>query len=407
MLQVIARLDEKYSSDKIVELFDQEKENKAFKYTLFSSFFFLVIWTLNRPPLIKINGLNFFIENSASILLAFNSILLVISFFCFVKKILIYYTPTKFIPYLIKRNDKAENDIQFFEALSELLLVFIKKQQTEYSITLSDFFYSAFEKIRSQQLNKPVVYPYAYYEVVYKAVEELAILKEKRNYLLENETSGGIWLLGAFQDHDISENTYTWMWRNILLAVRYEQDDLILNHWETCHQFYNRSLYNIQTKYDNSSENFKVANQDEINKRLAERQRFIEFHYALGGLLLYKKRYNCIRRIFNFTQNEPPKYVLLPEFMDEVFIFYIELSNPYERKYPWISQQYPFPELSGSNADLIIKKWIKSYMALLFLRQYTIYPYLTTRKALDYPTTPSRKSETFSFSFYRKFKIKP
>ena len=393
LLQVVARLDEKYSSDKIVELFNQEWENKAFRYTLFSSLFFLVVWTLNRPPLIQINGLNFLIENSASTLLAFNSILLVIFFFYFVERILIYYTPSKFIPHLIKRYEKSENDIQYFVALTELLLIFINKQQTKYSITLSDFFNSAFEKIRSEQLNRPVVYPIIYYEVVYKAIEELAILKEKRNYLLEHRTSGEIWLLGEFQDHEISENTYSWMWRNILLAIRYEQDDLILNHWETCHQFYVRSLPNIQTKYDNSSENFKVTNQAEINKRLAERQRFIEFHYALGGLLLYEQRYNCIRRIFNYTQNEPPKYVLLPGSMQEIFKFYSVVRDPYEMKFTWISNLYPFPQLSGLNADTVIKKWIKSYMALLFLRQYTIYSYLSTRMSLDYPPTPNTQRE--------------
>ena len=106
LLQVIARLDEKYSSDKIVELFDQEWESKAFPYTLYSSLMFTVIWSLEFPPLIKIDGFDFFIENSASLLVAFNAILLVISFFFFVRKILIYYTPTKFIPYLFQKHEE-------------------------------------------------------------------------------------------------------------------------------------------------------------------------------------------------------------------------------------------------------------------------------------------------------------
>jgi hypothetical protein len=106
LLQVIARLDEKYSSDKIVELFDKEWESKAFPYTLYSSLIFIVIWSLKLPPLIKIDGFDFFIENSASLLVAFNAILLVIFFFFFVRKILIYYTLTKFIPYLIQKHEE-------------------------------------------------------------------------------------------------------------------------------------------------------------------------------------------------------------------------------------------------------------------------------------------------------------
>lgn len=386
LLQVVARLDEKYSSDKIVELFNQEWENKAFRYSLISSLFFLVLWTLKLPAVIQIDSLDFLIENSASLLLAINAILLVIFFFFFVNKILIYYTPSKFIPYLIQRNEKSLNDFQFFTALSELLLLFIKQQQTNYSKTLSDFFYKAFRKIRDKHLNQPVVYPDHYYEVVYKAIEELAILKEKRNNLLEHRTSGEIWLLGELQGKEISENTYSWMWRNLLLAIRYQQDDLIINHWKTCHQYYVYSLPYIHEEFDRSTGNFQVSNQEAVDKRLLERQRFIEFHYALGGLLTYKQRYGCIKRMFSHTQSQPPKYELLPESMYEIFKFYFDVRDPYERKYTWISHLYPFPDLSGLNADYVIKKWIMSYMAILFLRQYTIQP-------LDYPPTPNTQGE--------------
>ncbi|WP_433896682.1 hypothetical protein [Sphingobacterium mizutaii] len=393
LLQVVARLDEKYSSDKIVELFDQEWENKAFRYSLISSLFFLVSWSLKLPAIIQIDGLDFLIENSASLLLAINSILLVIFFFFFVNKILIYYAPSKFIPYLIERNEKSENNFQYFTALSELLLLFIKQQQTNYSKTLSDFFHTAFRKIRDNHINQPVVYPGLYYEVVYKAIEELAILKEKRNYLLEHRTSGEIWLLGELQGKEISEDTYSWMWRNLLLAIRYQQDDLIINHWETCHQYYVYSLPYIHKEYDRSTGNFQVSNQGAVDKRIAERQKFIEFHYALGGLLTYKERYGCIKRMFSHTQSQPPKYELLPESMYEIFKFYFDVRDPYDRKYTWISQLYPFPDLSGLNADSVIRKWIMSYMAILFLRQYTIHPYLITMKPLDYPTTPNTQGE--------------
>src|SRR5690606_39284315 len=58
-----------------------------------------------------------------------------------------------------------------------------------------------------------------------------------------------------------------------------------------------------------------------------------------------------------------------------------------------ISQLYPFPDLSGLNADSVIRKWIMSYMAILFLRQYTIHPYLITMKPLDYPPIPTTQGE--------------
>ena len=301
---------------------------------------------------------------------------------------------------------KDNPDLKYFSVLSDLLLKSIRNQETNVSKTLSDFFYSAFRQEREKFKNKPVVYPESYYELVYKAIEELAILKEKRNYLLEHRTAGEIWLLGELQNSEISEETYTWMWRNLMLAIRYEQDDLVINHWETCNQYYNYSLPYIHEKYEYISQNYQVSNKDDVEKRVKERQRFFEFHYALGGLLTYKKRYKCLKRIFDYTQSEPPKYELLPETMNEIFKFYVDIIDPYERKYPWISQIYPFPETSGIRADSITKKWIMSYMAILFLRQYSIYPYLITMKPLDFPPIPSTQSEikqlADSLDFFKK-----
>lgn len=288
---------------------------------------------------------------------------------------------------------KVTPDLKYFSALSDLLLQSIRNQQTNVSKTLSDFFYTAFRQIRDQYKNKPVVYPAAYYEIVHKAIEELAILKEKRNYLLEHRTAGEIWLLGELQGSEISDETYSWMWRNLLLAIHYQQDDLVMNHWTTCHQYYTYNLRYIHKEYDRTLRTLEVSNQAAVDKRLAVRQRFIEFHYALGGLLMYRERYYCIKRMFNHSQSQPLKYELLPESMLEIFKFYSDVRDPYDLNYNWISHRYPFPETSGINSDSVSKKWIMSYMAVLFLRQYTISPYLITMKPLDFPPTPTMQGE--------------
>ena len=393
LLQVIARLDEKYDSDNIGNLFDKEPEGKFFRYFLISSLILIVIWSLKFQPFCQIDGMNFLIDNSAKILLGLSTIILVRVFFFFVNKILIYYTPSKFIKYLISKHDNSNSDFIYFESLADILLQSIKRQNKTLALTLSNFFYSAFRLEREKFKNKPVVYPEIYYEVVYKLIEELAILKEKRNYQLENRTAGSLWLLGELQDNQISDRTYIWLWRNLRLVIRYLQEDMIISHWENAYQFYAFSLPYIHENRAYSSEGFQVKNSEEVNNRKLQRERFIEFHYALGGLLVYEKMYTCIKRLFNHTNSEPPKYELLPESMHEIFKFYFEVSDPYHRKFSWISSQYSFPNQSGLNADSIIKHYISSYMALLFLRQYTIIPYLITMKPLDYPHIPESQVE--------------
>jgi len=105
LLQVVARLDEKYESELVVKLFNKEWEGNAFQYSLYSSLVLVVIWSLKLPPLFQLKGsLDFLIENSADILIGLNTILLVIFFFLYVRKVLIYYNQTDLISYLINRH---------------------------------------------------------------------------------------------------------------------------------------------------------------------------------------------------------------------------------------------------------------------------------------------------------------
>lgn len=406
LLQVIARLDEKYSSENIVTLFDGEIEGILFKWNLFSSLLFIVIWTFNLEPIIQINHLNYFINNSANILVTFSSISLVVIFYFYVRKILIYFDPNKFIRHLERKHKNVKNDLKYFEALGEILFLSIQQQKRNISITLSDFFYSAFRNEREKYLNEPVIYPDLYYEVVHKSIYELIIKKENRNFALEYRTGGGIWLLGELQGSIISEITYSWIWRNLLLIIQNQHDNMIVYHWETAGQYFSYSLPEIHEDIDYFSENTQITNQMEINKRISERNKFIEFHFALGGVLVYKKRYECLKRLFDHTNSEPPKYELLPESMFEIFNFYFKLNDPLERSYSLISNQYPFPEQSGMNSNSIVKKWISSYMALLFLRQYSIRSHLITMRPLDFPRIPQTQGEIKEwFNGLEPFKI--
>lgn len=385
LLQVIAVFEERYESENIKNLFEKEWEWKAFQGTLVASLLLVGIWSLKLSPQIEIEGFNCVIENSAVILVAVTATLLVISFFRFVRKVFIYYTSHRLTTYLINRYRQSNNKTKYFSALSDLLLLSIKKQRTKLSRTLSDFFYTAFRNIRDKRGNKPVVYDDMYYRTVYRAIEALAILKGKQYYNLEHNTSGARWLLGSTKGKEIHERTYTWLWRNICLAIRYQRDDLIMLHWGTCYQYYYGYLRPIPKGCETSSESIQISSQKSINKPDAARERFIEFHYALGGLLIHKKRYHCVHRIFNYTQSNSSSSVLLPKSMDEIFNFFIEVSDPYDRKYRWFPEKYPFHDLEGMNSHYGVKQSIMSYMAILFLRQY--------RFRVNFPSIPSTQVE--------------
>ncbi|MCK4407043.1 MAG: hypothetical protein KAV44_05160 [Bacteroidales bacterium] len=393
LFQVVSRLDEKYSSILILELFNKEKARKLFLLFLITSLFSILIWAFKIPPLIKIKGLNYIIENSAFLLLSVSSIALIITFLLFVEKILIYYTPTRFLQYLIKEHKKKKNKdkLTYFIAISDLLYYSIRQQNETIAKTISDFMYVAFKSIREENEGKPIEYPASYYEVIYKSIEELGATNSKKLIFLEYRTIGAIWLLGELKDNKISETTYSWIWRNLLLAISYKNDDIIMHYWKNAHKFFSNQLQRIMPAYSHNP--FKFKNKDEVKVRDDERERFLEFHYALGGLLLYERMYECLGRAFKYTTNIPPKYELLPGTMGEIFKMYIQFRDPYEMKYTWISHQYTFPNLDGLHSDGIIKNWINEYIAVLFIRQYSIQPNLITMKPLELPPIPKEQSE--------------
>lgn len=286
-------------------------------------------------------------------------------------------------------------DIEYkhFQALSDILLHSIKRKDYTIIETLSRFFHEAFKNVRDDSNDKAVIYPTAYYEVVYRIIEELASEPNLSNPPIEYRTAGSVWLLGEGTNTEPSNETYNWIWRNILMSVRYEKDEFIMYHWQTSHQYLTFSLRYIQPEYDFKSNRLNAKNQEQIDKRKSSRKKFIEFHYALGGLLLYTERYKLIKRIFNYTTSTPPKYELLPDSMAEIFDTYNEMRDPFDRKYPFIEHVFPFPDLDGLNSGAVIKKWISSYMALLFLRQYSIFPYLIIMKPLEYPQPPKTQGK--------------
>lgn len=388
-LQVLTNLEDKYNSHLIGELFKSEPERIFLNFSIIASLVSALLVLLNRPPWFDFGIFNIIVDNSAVLLLILFTIILVIGFFLFVNKILIYNSKLRFINYLIQKHSKSKDKPRIFRAISDLLYYSIRIQDSELAHTISRFIYDGFVNQREMSKTNTIEYPIEYYELAYKATEELAIINNNRLLFLEARSAGAIWLLGEKKDYEISETTYKWLWYNILIPVKYNKDNMIISFWETANQYYTYNLPFILPEYSNGN----INNQDKINERDKSRKRFLEFTHALGGLLLYKKKYSCISRIFKYTNSIPPKYELLPSNMDQIIELYINYRDPYEDNYPWITVRYNYPELDGITADYIIKKWICAYIAVLLIRQYTLVPHYIYEKPLEKPTIPKTQRD--------------
>ncbi|MEK6493129.1 hypothetical protein [Myroides odoratimimus] len=391
LLQTISRIDDKYNSTKLIETFRKENVSQVYIIVLIFTICAYGIWLLQLPRITDIECLNGIIDNSALLLLIIGTIALITCTFCIVQLTYIYYVPEKLLEHLIKKyNDSEDKEkLVLFESISKILLYSIQKSDESLARKLFTFYFETFINFRVGKENTPVVYPQEYYDAIFEA-NELLCTRQKRTISYFNDSTFFSLFLDEYQETIISANTYRFMWMCLLQIINHNQDDAIIAYWKKAHQLRNLFLTPVNRSYSEG----RCTNDEEARSREIQIEDFIEFHYALGGLLMYKGKYEIIKEIINWTSQSPPKYVLVPESMKEVITRYMEVSQKGGYINPvYYEQKYPFPKLSGFNADGIIQKWIKRYLSILFLRQYTLPKYHTYSNRLLIPSPPTDLSE--------------
>lgn len=395
LFQTASRIDDKYNSTLLIKVFRKDCICKWFIYTLLGALICCSLWVLQLPRLKDCDcgeAINVLIDNSALILLLVSTFVLVVMTICSMWLMYIYYMPKLLFERLKNQyhNSKANDKPMLFMAISKLMHYAIKKSDSELSFSTLQFYTEAFLVYRKDKNNKICTYPEEYYRVI-NETNELVYMEPKKETSFFNESVMLGLLIDEYQGTILSDKTYREIWKGLRQALYYNRTDFIVAYWHKAHQYMNFCLEPIYPKYD---QDFNVTNQTDINRRNTERERFLEFHYALGGLLMMKQKYTLINQLTSWTNQTPPKYVLVPETMEEVIKMFMEVEqkggymNPF-----YYEQKYPFPDISGVNANNIIKMWIKRYIAILFLRQYTLHEYFVYSRTLEMPNPPQTLPE--------------
>lgn len=392
LFQTASRIDDKYNSTLLIKVFRKDWICKWFIYTLLGALISCSLWIFQLPRLIDCGEvINVLIDNSALVLLLVSTFVLVVMTICSMWLMYVYYMPDKLLKRLIKQYHKANSSQEkiYFEAISKILFYSIKKEGEPLARQLQVFYCKEFISYRKDKENKIIEYPDFFYDVVFDANECLC-QRERKSISWYNDSFYDFFI-DEFQHTVISDKTFSFIWKCLRQSVFYQKDEFIFSYWCKAHQYMIFWLGLINPKYDN---NFNVTNQTEINRRNAERDRFLEFHYALGGLLMMKQKYTLINQLTSWTNQTPPKYVLVPETMEEVIKMFMEVEQKggYTNSF-YYEKKYPFPDISGVNANNIIKMWIKRYIAILFLRQYTLHEYFVYSRTLEMPNPPQTLPE--------------
>lgn len=399
----ISNIGDKYASQYISVLFDKEFPQNVIGFTLFKrtyqisvfkltlyativSFLFLIF---NAKPLFGWD--NRFINNSAKLIALTTTSILTIFFFIWLDKVFLYNgKSTSLLKKIISDYNSSLNDTEIrlyrLKSINELTYYAIEKQDEHLQETLLEFYYREFAVIRqNHDRTKPLVYPVDLYFLVNKLNAELTNNQNKKLLAIEHRAVSGVWLLGEdFENIPISEETYNWMWRNLYIIC--DTEKFVKMYWANVSQYFSYRLERINEDYDFDAH--KVKNVLEVKKRKDQRDDFQEFHYALGGLLLYRNQYKTIKYIFEYSQSQPPDYPLLPYSTTEIFHWFENFRNDFKSRRSPIDTKYYFPELDNLGNRRQVNFWICSYLCLLFIRQYSLNTYYVYQNHTALPQLP-------------------
>ena len=390
ILQTISRVDDKYNSTLLAKLFVKDMTCQTFIWTGVLSFLSILIWVLHFPRTVECGSFNVWIENSASLLILLFTISLIITSCGTLYLTYIYYIPDKLAERLQKQHNKNPNNRIYFDAVCKVLNYSISKADEPLARQTYSIIQSTLIKSREKTTNKEIEYRDEIYDNIFEA-NELLLKRERKTISYMNDGAFLSIFIDEYQQTRISDKTYHYLWICLRQAIHYRNEEAIKAYWERAHSYARTLSYKTVPKY--SSRN-KINDKNTIKEYKKALNKFLEFHYALGGLLLYNNMYNALNYIMSWTDSQPPKYNLVPSTMSEVIRMYMQIAQKDKNCiYMYFETRYPFFGVKGIDAGDTIRFWIKKYIAVLFIRQYTLESYYINEDLLQMPVIPDPISE--------------
>lgn len=407
ILENTSKIANKYNSFSIMQSFDDEFFQK--KYTISSwkekfvinRFEIILYVSCFSIILLFIDDDHWFSKGFAFIM----TIILMISFFLWLEKNILYNNELKLFNYFKEKYEKPIQDEEknhILKCLEEFAITFIDKDDKNFELLFHKFFYELIIRYRKEHLKnkseEAIVYPERYYQLI-KSIIETYIKKgsHKTSPLGYTIMRGELMLPDDFQNIKISETTYGWLWHYITLMSK--NAEFIKSFWAHSHQYFWTMLKEIPSD-PYWSKDYKLIdeNKEEREERVNERKQFLEFHYALGGLLLYNKNYEALNYLFTFTQQQPPKYELLPYNMNDIFEWLEWFYNENNHIGNFIGfNKYPFPNLDNLESRNQVTFSICKYIGLLFIRQFKIpKEFLYYQNSTDQPQLPDDNNKLYN-----------
>lgn len=393
VLDASSKISSQYKSSFMAKIFQREFAFRWFVAMLVLSIVAIILYACKIPVANRFVD-NWFIANSAVLLVYTSSALLVVALLVLAIVIAMYYDQGKLIKYFVlrykitgrckmfanwlcfwRKGQKFDQDTgvaifdkNIFTAVSKLMNFSINEADEKLARDIFTFYTEAFVAYRNGKKGQKVVYPEEFYNSVFEA-NELLCIRRKKTVSYYNDGTLYDFFIDSFQDTLLSDKTRHFMWMCVIQNMNYRKEDFIFSLWKKI--FQHVSLF--------------LSNKVGMEK---EKETYIEFAQVLCSFVLYSSKYELLYKMLSYSQMSPHKYVLTPsstqEVIDECLKVQYHHTDYQSPHYPvYFEYYYSQPDTDGVDGETKIESRLYDFYAVSFLWQYNLDQTYLTRGYMD------------------------
>lgn len=345
ILQCVQRIDEKYDSSVISQIFEQETSYKLFQWLLFPYIVLVCASPLILGKLCSNVGLSYAFQ---CFMISY-VLLIAVVMVCLFKRMTVYYSVGKLVDSFNstpKRNVLLCFDLAKYASKKGYQDVYI-----EAMVKVAECFI-----IEREQVKKDL--PVEYSDSLNRILLEIGRLLKAKDYDLEYKFSDIMSIILDHSDrHYISDKTYRYIWFMLNNAISSGNNQWFKDYWTWAVQYYE----------------FK-SNQVTEGKHNPEMKNFLLFNVMLGAVLSFYERYECLSHIMKYS-NATNRYPLIPGNFGEIVDIARQIDSMLDKPMEFAAR-FPIAGLdNGVNTDNAIFSQAINYLALLFIRMWSYQDY--------------------------------
>lgn len=375
LIQQATKIGDQYQSSNLYHLFLQEFPQKTLfkigffkinwvKLAVFIALFsiFLLVFQFDELFETNVKELDDNLFYIPYVLTIVSCVVLLYVIFIWFEKLLIYSNqPVPLLKQLKHQYEDGVNEELIIHIFQDFAFHVLAKPDLHLEDAVIEFYSDSFSKesfvVEGEDV---IVLPDYHYKFVYELIRHIPNNKEVRLDSLAHKAVSGKWLLGTTEgQYSISETTYQWLWKCLLLISG--NHHFVKAYWDYAHHYFSQN---------EGFQELNVLHWNQVLKQAdgSSKEDYISFkkiHLAFGGLLYQKKMRQSLSFLLTHSVAVPEQQQLLPGSFAELLFFVEQFVSQSNNEFP-----FHFNDLNQVYNTRLLKNSLLNYHALLFIKLF-------------------------------------